>query len=506
MYKHNNFKILLLIIPVMLNACNKNYLDKNPLDQLSTATFWKSENDIKLALAGCYNWLISDDAGFGAHTIDWSCLSDNAFNWSNHANIQLIAKGQIESTTGGLVSDVYNHDYGAIASCNNFVANISKVELPDSTANKYIAEVRFLRAYFYFHLSNLYGGVPLVLVPQTFTEDPAQLNPKASKDEVIKQVLEDLDFAIAHLPDEPYTGHAVKGSALGLKTKVLLYNDKWEEAATTAKKIIEGGIFHLADSYLGLFLKPSQNNNSEIMFSARYQLPNIYSSLDYQLGWDQWETVQPLQDLVDVYECIDGKSINESPLFDPDNPYTNRDPRLRMTLYVPGDRWAYSSNGVFDPAKDGHNQTGYLPRKYIDTSRAPADYSTRSDQDFVFLRYADILLMYAEAKNEASGPDQSVYEAVNEVRGRKGVNMPPLPAGLSKDQMRKRIRLERRVEFALEGTRYFDLKRWEIADEVIPQIVDPGGDHRKFDQHNYLWPFPQSEIDIDPNLEQNPGY
>jgi len=149
--------------------------------------------------------------------------------------------------------------------------------------------------------------------------------------------------------------------------------------------------------------------------------------------------------------------------------------------------------------------TGYNPVKYCNWDELPIDYSTISDQDIIIIRYADVLLMYAEAKNEASGPDASVYAAINAVRDR--VNMPPVPNGLTKDQMRERIRHERRVELALEGSRYVDIKRWRIAEDIIPQIVDPGGAKRKFDPgKHYLLPFPQNEMDTNPNLEQNPGY
>jgi hypothetical protein len=345
--------------------------------------------------------------------------------------------------------------------------------------------------------------VPITLQPETYGNPKRAKN---TKEEVIRVVLDDLDFAISKLPDVAYTGRAVKGSALGLKARVLLFNSRWQEAATTAKQIMDAGKFSLSNSYYGLFVKPGQNANSEIMFSIKYLLPNMFHTMDYMYGWDQWELIQPVQNLVDAYEATDGKPVSQSSVYNPATPFVNRDPRLKLTVYVPGDPWKYSPNGLFDPAKDGNNKTGYNLKKYLDTLRAPAGYATQSDQDFVLLRYADILLMYAEAQNEASGPDQSVYSAVNAVRARPGINMPPLPQGLTQDQMRQRIRNERRVELAFEGLRYFDLLRWKIADVVIPQIVNPGGVKRKFEQKNYVWPFPQSEIDIDPDLKQNTGY
>ncbi|HEX8358347.1 MAG TPA: RagB/SusD family nutrient uptake outer membrane protein [Segetibacter sp.] len=149
----------------------------------------------------------------------------------------------------------------------------------------------------------------------------------------------------------------------------------------------------------------------------------------------------------------------------------------------------------------------YSIEKYVNWKNAPYSWETRSDQDYIVFRYAQVLLMYAEAKNEAMGPDQSVYDAVNMVRARPTVNMPPLPAGLDQAGMRARIRNERIVELGMEGLRYWDIKRWKIAETVIPTVVDPSGISRVFiPGKHYLFPFSQSEMDRNPNLTQNPGY
>src|SRR5690606_3283343 len=205
--------------------------------------------------------------------------------------------------------------------------------------------------------------------------------------------------------------------------------------------------------------------------------------------------VNPRQELVDAYECIDGLSISASPLYDPTNWKKNRDPRLAMTIKGFEETAINSSGEEVTFNYNGVSGTGYNPVKYCNWDALPIDYSTLSEQDWILLRYADILLIYAEAMNEAQGPETSVYTAVNEVRSR--VDMPPLPAGLSQDQMRQRIRNERRVELALEGIRWGDVKRWKTAEDYIPTLVDPGGTKRSFDPNkHYLLPFPQSEIDV----------
>jgi hypothetical protein len=194
-------------------------------------------------------------------------------------------------------------------------------------------------------------------------------------------------------------------------------------------------------------------------------------------------------------------------LYNATNWKLNRDPRLSFTIKPFAEKAFNSAGKEIDFAYNGQSASGYNPVKYGNWDALPCDYSTKSEQDWILLRYADVLLMYAEAKNEASGPDASVYKAINDIRARPGINMPALPAGLTKDQMRERIRQERRVELALEGLRWSDIKRWKTAETYIPTLVDQGGQRRVFNPaKHYLMPFPQSEIDVNPNLVQNPGY
>ncbi|MEJ7780557.1 MAG: RagB/SusD family nutrient uptake outer membrane protein [Daejeonella sp.] len=475
------------------SGCKTDFLNLNPLDQISTPTFWKNETEVQSALAGCYSWLVGTTFVYGSSSSGfWEGLSDNGYNQSSPE--VLIGRGEITSTTGSAVSDVYTVNYQAIANYNNFLANIQKADFLDGKKKaQYIGEVKFLRAYAYFYLAQTYGGVILSLKPEIITEAK---RPQNTKEEVLNAVMNDLDSAIAGLPNTQYTGHVVKGSALALKTKVLLTAQRWQDAAQTAKEIIDSKVFSLSPNYKGMFDGNAQDNNPEIMFSARYLNPTLFSNLDQRYTAPGSVTNNtPNQNFVDEFETIEGKPITQSALYDPQKPFNNRDPRLLMSVFLPSEIPAPSNS-----------KTGFIWKKYIKLSNLPADYNTRSDQDIVMLRYADVLLMYAEAENETSGPNQTVYDAVNLVRARPGVNMPLVAVGLSKDQMRKAIMHERRVEFGMEGLRYWDLKRWHLLDQVIPTIVDPGSVRRKFDSKNYLWPFPQSEIDRNPYLTQNPGY
>ncbi|MEQ8924783.1 MAG: RagB/SusD family nutrient uptake outer membrane protein, partial [Fulvivirga sp.] len=209
-------------------------------------------------------------------------------------------------------------------------------------------------------------------------------------------------------------------------------------------------------------------------------------------------------ELKNAYECTDGLPIDESPLYDPNNTFANRDPRHEYVIRNPvGTDWEGHYNYNF------YDVTGVQNRKGIDPS-IPGNYAFGylNDWDFILLRYADILLMYAEAQNEANGPDQSVYDAINEVRTRPSVNMPPVDEVryATQDQVRDYIRHERFVEFPVEGIRYFDLKRWGIIDEIQNQRSNAAGVPYSFEQKHYKWPFPQQELDANENLAQTTGY
>jgi hypothetical protein len=484
---------------VLIQALScSDFLDKNPLDQITGQTFWKSEAEASMALTGVYSRLLAYP--FNHKDADFDIMGGDV-SGNQGVSVIALAQGMILPTSGGLISSIYNNCYAGIGSCNFFLDNVERTPLNEATLNRYKGEVCFLRAMFYYMLAEHYGGVPLYTTSVTIDEAKVK---QSTKDEVMQQIYTDLDFAITHLPDGPYSdGHAVKGSAQALKARVLLHDRQWQEAAELTDRIIQGGKFNLFDNYRTLFLASGQTNNPEIMFSARYLSPDIQTDLDVRWAWHAM--VNPRQELVDAYECIDGLPITASPLYDPSNWRLNRDPRLLLTIKGFDDTAVNSAGQEVSFSYNAVSGTGYEPVKYCNWDALPIDYSTISEQDWILIRYADVLLMYAEARNEANGPDADVYSAVNRVRAR--VDMPPLPEGLTQDELRERIRNERRVEFALEGLRWSDILRWKTAEQIIPTLVDPGGVRRAFDPgKHYLLPFPQSEIDVNENLDQNPGY
>ena len=506
-----NYRNIIKILPFLLLAgCSKGFLDKNPTDQLSSANFWKTQADADQGLAAVYSYLIqgynytsstNTGQGWGSGTPYWETLTDNAYSGA----FGTVATGAIEPSTGSIQSDAYNTPYKAIQACNTFLANVVNIPLDAATMNKYVGEARFIRGYYYFILTQLYGDV--VLSIRSLGKDSASYRlPRTAKAVVIDSILGDLNFAAANLPNTAYSGHVVRGTALGYIAKVYLTLQDWQDAAATALTIMTENKFSLyTGGYRGLFLKPGQNNNPEIMFSGRYQVPNAYSPADYLYTYSS--SFQPLGYLVNDYECTDGLPIGSSPLYNSGTPYNNRDPRLLATVLTPN--VLYKGGIPFVPAAIGAS-AGFLNKKGVDSTRATV-IGTQSDQDWVYLRYAEVLLMYAEAQNELTGPGPSVYSAVNAVRARPSVNMPPLPAGLSQDSMRTRIRHERRIELALEGQRYFDLKRWKLDRVIMPAIKDPSGALRTFPLRDTLWPVPQSEIDLSKTynnaaFKQTPGY
>ena len=251
---------------LFLTSCNDNFLEKYPTDQISEGTFWRTEKDAKMALAGVYNSMMYRSAfNHGRMILDG--LTDIGYS-SAYPNI---GQGIIESSTGSIISSTYSDCYAGISRCNIFLANIDKTEMTAQNIAIAKGEVLFLRAYFYFTLTEFYGGVPLYTKPVSIEEAIVE---QSSKDAVVTQVLADLDQAIANLPDQTYTGHAVKGSALALKAQALMHNQKWAEAATTANQIITSGKFSLYNNYPNLFLAKGQENNPEIIFSVRFLNPD----------------------------------------------------------------------------------------------------------------------------------------------------------------------------------------------------------------------------------------
>ncbi|WP_215231667.1 RagB/SusD family nutrient uptake outer membrane protein [Dyadobacter linearis] len=488
------------------SSCDDGYLDKDPLHAISGANFWKTQADVDMALAGVYRRLQS--AVFGHRRPYLDTYSDNALDRHSYFNFNNATIGIINPSN--INSSLYNDPYAGIAACNYFLANVGTVtELPPAKKDVYSAEVRFLRALFYFELVQFFGDV--VLYKEAPADAEAAKIAKSPKAEVLAFVVEDLDDAIAKLPATAYAGHAVKASAQMLKARVRMYEKNWADAVALTSEIMATNTYSIFQGgYANLFLQPTQQGNPEIIFSTKYLAPNNPQGNEgmlVEIGW--YGGIQPYQNLVDEYEMTNGKKITDPGSgYDAAKPYDKRDPRLKMTVLVPGDPHINPDGSVFnttDPIL-----TGFVQKKYMDVSKLPWDRSKipLTDMNVVHMRYAEVLLAFAESKNEVSGPDASIYDALNKIRARTGVNLPPVDQTMynTKEKLRDFIRHERRTELAMEGHRYFDLKRWGIMAERLAMVKNPAGVTLSFGEKENLLPFPQSEVDRNKNLVQNPGY
>lgn len=497
--KKVQYFICIIAVSFLLSSCN-SFLDTNPSDQFTVETFWKTEEHANAGLTGCYRSLFF----WKNYWIEMDLITSNATPYNEASGTQAIARGEHQSTTP-LIANLWSNAYQGIGRANTFLDKIEGVTMPEATKKRMIGEAKFLRAFYYFHLMIRFGGVPLI------TESPSIVHatlPRNSKDEVLSQTLKDLTEAANELPNK-YTGanlgRVTKGAAFALKARILLYEGKWDEAASVAKQCMDLNVYSLFDDYRRFWFE-NNKYHSEVIFDINSTIPEFTTGFDD--GIFRLNRPSPVRELVDAYLMIDGLPITESPDYDPERPYEKRDPRLLYTVNCIG----YPYNGVIMKPSDVVT-TGFGLKKYTsyeDNTARPL--VTVSAFNVILIRYAEVLLTYAEAKNESTGPDQSVYEALNLIRnGRSSIKMPDIETGLTKEEMRKIIRLERRVELAMEGFNYDDVLRYKtIEKENNGSLHNYKGivvDTRKFNPaKDYLWPIPYNQILQNPNLTQNPGW
>ncbi len=488
-----------LLMVFFFYSCSESFLDTTSTDTYNEANWWQTKSQAISSLNGCYAVLRMSYFG-GVDNLGTENISPNSYNMS----------GEIPLATGthtpSNVKDFMNRwdaCYQGIGRINTLLDNVDRV-LMDAALNQRIkAEAYFLRAFFYYNLVNYYGGVPLIIESPNF-EKQSKL-PRNTRQEVVTQVLADLDNSSSVLPlsySGADKGRVTKGATLAFKARVLLYESRWSEAATIAKEVMALNKYSLFPDYRGLFM-PENEGNSEVIFDIQYVVPEYSNSFDYSLELSI--NIAPTLDFVNSYLMIDGKSIQTSPLYDPIHPYKNRDTRLIKTVAIPG----YMFLGRIVP-ENKYFSTGFGFKKYTSYKDDVAQpLNIQSQINFIVLRYADVLLMYAEAQNEASGPDASVYDALHLIRQRAG--MPDVDTGLTKDQMRQAIRLERRIEMVNEGLYYNDIRRWRTAETVMnASVLNRTGNViqiRKFNPaRDYLWPIHEITRQENPELEQNPNY
>jgi len=534
--------LLLSFFIIAVSSCN--YLDIEPLDSYTENNVFSDPALTKAYVTRNYRLPINGWSNYALRFI-----SDEAHNNFNWGSAWTITRGQMTPDQYGSFG-IWSDYYGYIRSCNIFFNNIDKLQGSESEINLLTGEMTFFRAFYYMELVNHYGGVPLIT--KTFElEDDNMMIPRNSYDECVDFIVSEFEKAENLLPltqTGSDFGRVTKGASMALKARMLLYaasplwntaNDvnKWQKAAEAAEAVINLGIYNLDPDYKGLFLN---SKSPEIIFQRLYttEYSNGFDWPNTPNGWTGWSATCVLQGLVDSYEMEDGTMPDPSK-YDTatENPWKGRDPRFYSSIVCDGqnfrdktvDFWISADektggkDSEFGTDNWNHSKTHYTIRKFMNESLT-SPWEDKGSQSWIYCRLAEIYLNYAEAKFH-SGDESTAREYLNKIRlrargGKTGI-LPDVTA--SGEDLLKAIQHERRIELAFEDQRFYDVRRWKIAEQT--ENVDAKGikivknedgtksysivkvDVRSFTAPNhYLFPIPNSEIRKNNLLEQNPGY
>ena len=561
-------KIVFLFVGLtFFMACND--LNLYPLSEGSSGNWYSTKSEIEMAVSDLYReifWPKDDD--------EWTD------DFTRRNDLTPITNATINGqwTTS---NDYWTNAYKTIGRANAILASLDKAKgnVAASELEKFEAEARFARAAQYSGLISHFGDV--IFSTSIMSLDESFTLTKTDKQTILKSIYDDFDFAIAHLPvsyGSTEIKRATRGAALAYKARIALYFQNWIIARDAAKACMDLGIYELYSDFGSLFLSKTKNTKEGVFVIPRSVALNSYLGTDFcwysisrNAGGLSW--FNPSWELFCSFLCTDGLPIDKSPLFNPRQPFKNRDPRCTSTIVEfqtrhlgfmyqphPDSLKCYNFNsGKYQTNNDNRvnaqyaSFNGLIWKKGVDE-----DWSDdrKTDPDKILIRYADVLLMFSEAKIELGEIDASVLNAINQVRARAykvnvtAASLYPAVTATDKDQLRKVVRLERRMEFAWEGLRYMDVIRWKLADKVLnkdiygmldvadlrtkvvnqglwffPEVppIDADGvadftsmynkglvrllADRKFDAtKQYLWPIPTKEVLINSNLKQNPGY
>lgn len=498
---------LAVLMSLVLSSCQKDLLDTTPNDRLSENIFWKTSSDALLAVNSLYRDLDS------TNIFSFDAFTDLAIVNQPFATEAFIELGTYDASSSKILAE-WSKAFTGIAACNYFLANVDKViAVTDSaTYNRYRSEARVLRAYQYIKLAWQFGAVPVIRQPLTIAA--ARVLTRDSLSVVYDFIDTELTESAAYLPTS-YTGTNVgritKGAAFGLKARADLYAGRYTASAAAAKSVMNLNVYSLYANYSQLFSYAAENN-SEVLLDKQFIASSYPNNVFYLLApysqKSSQSTYVPTRAGIDQFD--------------------SGDPRLPYSVFLDGD--ALPSGATFHPAPNSGTSdavtstyiasvTGYNIKKYINAS----DYALPSNCgiNIILLRYAEVLLTYAEAKIEANDIDQSVYDAINTVRtGRSDVQLTAISTGLSQDSLRTIVRHERTIELAFEGLHLADIRRWRTAAALLPgnvygitwlngstETTVQVAVTRAFNAaKHYLWPIPQTEITQAPSLGQNPNW
>jgi len=554
----------LLSLLWIFSGCNK-FLDLKPESEITDPTYWKSVKDFRLAANFFYLNTLDDPHYSGTNNSD--NMSDIAFG----TQIDPVSAGTYVAPEA---DGVWDNAYSWIRNANKLIQEGRESEIKDDIT-AYLGEGYFFRAYNYFTLMKLYGGVPIidkVLLPT----DEEVFNKRATRGVVFDSILNDLNLAILDLPvkADAEKGRICKEAAEAFKARVCLFEGTWrkfhgsgngddllEQAATEAKKVIDSKAYSLyegkgPESYRYLFIDQTSEDNPESIIVKKYRTNINVNGWAYGVSWGN---LNPTKKMADAYLCTDGLPISKSSRFEGydscRSEFYNRDPRMTQSLIVPAKKVIRPQFDSYLPQWPGvgnnrNINSGYMLYKFISEQPTPGDGGGAFDWNI--LRYAEVLLIYAESKFERNNgiSDADLNISINVLRNRVGIGMPNLTNEFVQAHgldMRTEIRRERMVELAFEGFRWDDLRRWKTAELELPKsqlsikvtgtqwdskkvTVDgssytsnfynlsagqlengykilQAASQRKFDpKKNYLLPIPTKQISLNKDLEQNPGW
>ena len=565
---HNIIKTVCLAGSLALLSACEDWLEIEPKDRFGDTTVWGSEENADMFLNDIYNQL----PHLNNETQNLDQYSDNSYVGAEWMNARTtIYTGALSPTSwipgpwdmwkwGRQNNDDAKGQYERIRSCNLFITKVTESDFSAEYKKERLAEVRFLRAWFYHYLWMAYGGVPIITEVLDNNVSTDIFYPRETAQKTFEFIDKELDEIKDDLPPRRSgsdLGRASKGAILTLKGWVELFHaselrnpgkdkKRWEAAADTLKYVIDLQVYHLQPTILDLWTEAT-NNNDEVIFDFQMSKQNggrregLFGPVFVKGVQSSWGNMQPTQELVDDYCMANGLPITDPASgYNKNNPYKNREKRFYQSILYDGSMWqgeeiitrvGVGSPNEIDTSSDSDvTNTGYYTRKTIDESVNGADNLQMSNgmANYIFFRYADVLLMYAEASLEA-GDKPTAIEYLDMVRTR-GDNMPSIgdtyPQGITENQLREIIRRDRRIELAFEDKRWWDILRWKICDGENGvmnkpiggmKIEDTNGDgvweynyhevgKRTFLPRMYYQPIPQYVIDKNPVIrEQNGG-
>lgn len=530
---HKIFTVICMSL--LLTGCEK-FLDKTDPTATSFVEFFNTEEDLRRVIYSSYTDVFSSVSLQNIFYMHEG-KSDNAYSRVESYHHQKIANGDFNSNTTAFLF-YYELQMKHLGRLNTFIANTDVPYVADEgVRTKYRSILEAMRIWHYFRLTNAWGDVPFYLEPATIADAKQPAKPK---EEILNIIFPMAEEIASRLPAEQYTSDKYMFNRYSLKALTMryaLYNKRYELAAKIAKEIMDSGRYQLHPKYDDLFNYVASASNKEFimhmdMESHGNSATNSFRDLGphFRTGVGQSYTV-PVKGLVDAYWTKQGRRIDNCPLHTMAeyelNPNLNRDPRYAASIMGQGDDFygekidIYNVNSPMYYENQRASKSGYWFKKFVAESDA---FKASGNMNFGLLRYAEVLLSYAEAKIMMNDVDALTKNVINQVRQRAGLDMTVADVTLAEysaytqDQWIDLIRNERRVEFAAEGLRYDDIIRWKIAEDVLSKpalghtyeedgkLVSLKIEDRTFKSNNYLWPFHENSLKVEPGLTQNPGY